>query len=159
MNKGITVIICTYNGALRLAKTIESLALQTATNKIQWELIVVDNASTDDSAKVAREEWEKYKLNSVPFTVFFESKPGKIHALSQGVNSAKFEYMVICDDDNWLNSDYLEIMYSILESHPEVGAVGGQGIAVCETYLNCPNGLKTIRKVTQPVGKALKPAT
>lgn len=132
MNKGITVLVCTFNGASRLAKTIEHLALQTATNKIQWELIVVDNASTDDSSEVARKEWKKYNLNSVPFNILFESKPGKIYALEQGAAKANFEYMVICDDDNWLNPDYLENMYSILDNHPDVGAVGGQGIAVSD---------------------------
>ncbi|MBC8985439.1 glycosyltransferase family 2 protein [Pedobacter sp. N36a] len=132
MNKGITVLVCTYNGASRLAKTIEHLASQKTRPTFQWELIVIDNASKDDSAAVAQTEWNKYNLPSVPFTVLSEQKPGKIYALEQGAARANYEYLLICDDDNWLQPDYLEKMYAILDSHPEVGAVGGQGIAVCD---------------------------
>lgn len=132
MIKGITVLICTYNGASRLAKTIKHLALQTATAKIPWELIVVDNASKDGSMQVAQTEWDKYNLPSVQFTILFEKTPGKSHALDQGAARAKFEYLLICDDDNWLNPDYLERIHAILDNHPKVGAVGGQGIAVSD---------------------------
>ncbi|WP_222537219.1 glycosyltransferase family 2 protein [Pedobacter polysacchareus] len=132
MNKGITVLVCTYNGATRLAKTIEHLASQKTGPALKWELIVIDNASKDDSAAVAQTEWNKYNLPSVPFIILSEQKPGKIYALELGAAKAKFEYLLICDDDNWLNPDYLERMYAVLDHHPQVGAVGGQGIAVCD---------------------------
>src|SRR4051812_13912450 len=99
INKGVTVLVCTYNGASRLPKTIEYLSSQTATNKISWEIIVVDNASTDNAAQIAKEEWAKYKLDTINFTVITEARPGKIHALEQGFSIAEFEYCIICDDD------------------------------------------------------------
>jgi len=133
MDKGITVIICTYNGAQRLPKTIEHLALQSAINKIPIEIIVVDNASSDNSASISFEEWNKYRLGTLSFGVLFQPKPGKIHALEMGIARAKFEYCVICDDDNWLHTTYLERTYQILESDANIGAVGGFGIPVTES--------------------------
>src|SRR5690348_8092021 len=54
---GISVVICTYNGAERLPQTLAHLAAQEDTGTIAWEVLVVDNASTDDTAEVARRCW------------------------------------------------------------------------------------------------------
>ena len=132
MYKGISVIVCTYNGAKRLPETIKHLALQSAIGKISFEIIVVDNASSDESASIAFAEWDKYKVKGISFNTIYQPKPGKINALEIGVNSAKFEYVVICDDDNWLDKKYLENVYDILDSNPNIGAVGGMGIPVAE---------------------------
>jgi len=132
MYKGISVIICTYNGAKRLPETIKHLATQSAIGKIDFEIIVVDNASTDDSAIVASSEWNKCNVEGINFTVLKQLKSGKIHALDKGVSYAKFEFIIICDDDNWLMPNYLIQVYAILESNPKIGAVGGMGIPVAE---------------------------
>ena len=133
MYKGISVIICTYNGAKRLPDTIKHLALQSAVSKINFEIIVVDNASTDTSASIATEEWNKYNISGVSLRIIYQSKPGKIHALEKGIEEAKFEYVIICDDDNWLATEYLEKVYAVLDNDPKIGAVGGTGIPVAET--------------------------
>src|SRR6185437_5482655 len=54
---GVSVVICTYNGAARLPRTLAHLAAQENTGAIAWEVLVVDNASTDDTAEVARRCW------------------------------------------------------------------------------------------------------
>lgn len=133
MEKGITVIVCTFNGAQRLPKTIEHLAMQSAIGKLGIEIIVVDNNSTDNSTRVSLEEWDKYNLKETMFKVLFQPKPGKIYALEMAITIANFEYCVICDDDNWLDDHYLEKCFDILESDPKIGAVGGTGIPVPET--------------------------
>jgi glycosyltransferase involved in cell wall biosynthesis len=133
MKKGISVLVCTFNGASRLPKTLEHLAHQTATSQISWEIIVVDNLSDDHSARVAEQEWKKHQLDLPNFRVLCEEKQGKIYALEQAVSTAQYEYCIICDDDNWLQSDYVLKMYERLESMPYVGAVGGQGIAVAQS--------------------------
>lgn len=133
MKKGVSVIVCTFNGALRLPKTIQHLVAQEVHRKFEWEVIFVDNASTDNSTEVVTTEWMKYDPGSTKLTLLREGKPGKIHALEQAFSKARFEYAVICDDDNWLASDYLDLVYQILERDDHIGAVGGQGIPVTDS--------------------------
>jgi len=127
-DKGLTVLVCTYNGAERLPATLAHLAAQVVSSHINWEVIVVDNASTDDSAGVARNEWAKQNLPDVGFKVLTESIPGKINALATGTSASRYEYFIICDDDNWLSPDYVQETYTILEKDASIGAVGGQSI-------------------------------
>jgi hypothetical protein len=60
--------------------------------------------------------------------VLHEKSPGKIHALHKGIEHAKFDRFIICDDDNWLMPNYVATAYYLLQKHPEVGAAGGRGI-------------------------------
>jgi len=131
--KGITVLICTYNGASRLPDTLAHLSKQSVPADINWEVIVVDNASTDNTAETARKEWSKYYLPEVGFRVFAEATPGKINALEKGTALASFEYFIICDDDNWLAPDYVQNTYAILEKNAAIGAVGGQSFKTNDT--------------------------
>lgn len=132
MRKGISVIICTYNGAERLPKTIGHIARQTASAKINWEVILADNGSTDGSKNLAYNIWNEQNLAKVSFRVIFECRPGKLYALQNAIDKAEYEYLIICDDDNWLSPDYVENAYQLLESMPEIGAIGGQGIPVTD---------------------------
>lgn len=131
--KGITVLICTYNGAGRLPDTLAHLSRQSVSSGIDWEVIIIDNASTDNTADMARKEWSKYHLPDVGFRVSVETTPGKINALEKGVSLASFEYFIICDDDNWLAPDYVQKTYAILEKDATIGAVGGQSVKTNDT--------------------------
>jgi glycosyltransferase involved in cell wall biosynthesis len=132
MYKGITVIICTFNGKQRLGETITHIASQLMPENIGWEVILADNASTDGSALFAETTWGLCRVKNVPFRVIHESQPGKIYALQHAINAANYEYLVICDDDNWLSSGYLEKAFELLQAMPDVGAIGGQGIPVTD---------------------------
>ncbi|MCQ6957277.1 glycosyltransferase [Mucilaginibacter aquariorum] len=132
---GVSVLICCYNSASRLPATLRHLALQDVRPAIDWEIIVVDNASTDDTAEVANKEWDRYQLPKVAFKVVNEPKPGKHNALNTGIGCSTYEYVIICDDDNWLNNDYIGKAYEIMRLEPLVGAAGGQGIAITEMQL------------------------
>lgn len=102
---------------------------------INWEIIVIDNASTDDTASVSQKEWLQYNLPDISFTILNEPRPRKYYALATGVENAKYEYIIICDDDNWLDRTYLGQAYETIHSNPLFGAVGGQGIAVSDKEL------------------------
>jgi glycosyltransferase involved in cell wall biosynthesis len=132
MAAGVSILVCSYNGAKRLPKTLEHLALQHVPADILWEVIVVDNASTDDTTGIAKSEWAKYRLPRVGFSVLQELNPGKNNALDKGINNALYDYILICDDDNWLNADYIEKAYRIMQSDDRIGAAGGQGIGVSD---------------------------
>jgi glycosyltransferase involved in cell wall biosynthesis len=133
MNKGVSILICSFNGADRLPQTLAHLARQKIKSNVKCEIIVVDNGSTDQTMEVARREWSKYNLPDMGFSVIFEPRPGKINALEAGTNRCKYEYLIICDDDNWLSEDYVQITYEVLESDPYIGAIGGQAFPVIES--------------------------
>ncbi|SHF61122.1 glycosyltransferase [Pedobacter caeni] len=130
MNKGITIIICTFNGVDRLSDTIGHIARQSVPGEIAWEVILADNASTDESSEFSEQEWHKYNLPEVSFKTINEPKPGKLYALQHAIKEARYEYLIICDDDNWLAPDYVKTVYPLLETMPKVAAIGGQGIPV-----------------------------
>ncbi|HEY9195648.1 MAG TPA: glycosyltransferase family A protein, partial [Mucilaginibacter sp.] len=62
---------------------------------IPWEIIIVDNASTDNTAAVAKEYWSKYKAPGAEFKVIHQPIPGKNHAFKSGLYEAKYECLVI----------------------------------------------------------------
>lgn len=128
MRKGVSIIICTYNGAARIPATIAHVAAQQLPGDVGCEVIFADNASTDESSAVAAAEWAKHGAH-IPCRIIQAPIPGKIHALQQAVSLAQFPYFIICDDDNWLAPGYAATVHSILDNDPLIGAVGGQSAA------------------------------
>ncbi len=120
-----SVVVCVYNGASRLPITLKHLAAQQGMDSAHWEVILVDNASNDDSGATAAAIWPA--LSAVtPLRVMVESRPGLTHARSCGVAAAQGAVIVFVDDDNWLAPDYLHLACAILESRPDVGICGGR---------------------------------
>lgn len=130
MDKGITILICTFNGSERLPQTLLHLANQVVNPDLSWEIIIVDNASTDNTFETAVNEWGKYSLPYVGFSVLKEARPGKINALETGTDHSKYEYFIICDDDNWLSPGYVQEAYQTLKGDPGIGAAGGHAIPI-----------------------------
>ena len=130
MQKGISVVISTFNGSQKLKETLRHLALQKTT--IPWEIVLVDNASTDHTKEVAEQIWDELGNRDVPFRTFSQPIPGKSHAQDMGYEKAAYEYIMVVDDDNWLCDTYLQTSYEIMEEHPEIGGLGGWCEAVFE---------------------------
>jgi len=128
MANGVSVIICCFNSALRLPETLKYLALQIVPPEIPWEIILIDNASTDETSAIALNEWNKYDLPNVAFTVLTESKPGKNFAFKRGSYSAAHDFVLTCDDDNWLHPNYIAQASKIMTANTNVGVLGGCGI-------------------------------
>ena len=120
---GVSVIVCTYNGASRIRPTLEALARCTANFPV--EIILVDNNSNDGTAEIAQDIWQKMENPDFDFFVVHEALPGKAYALRAGVIAARGDLIVICDDDNSLTSNYLTLAIEIMRD-PKIGAVGGQ---------------------------------
>lgn len=97
---------------------------------ISWEVIVIDNASTDDTCKIAAEEWAGYTPACDRFVVTEERRQGLSFAREKGIRCAAFDYVVFCDDDNWLDERYLETAYRIIDKDSRIAALGGQSSAV-----------------------------
>lgn len=128
---GLSVIICCFNSRERIYKTLECLSRQKVSYNISWEVIVIDNASTDKTTEFVLELWEKFGV-SVPIAVKIERRPGQMYARNLGVKSAKYDFLLFCDDDNWLKSSYIEIAYNLLSNDSSIGACGGLILPVFE---------------------------
>lgn len=121
----ISIVICTYNGRQRIASCINSIFDQV--NPPDYELIVVDNASTDGTG-----EFVNNYLESSPFTkkgkVINETIPGLLFARIAGLKEAKFKWVLFCDDDNIIFPDFLEKCSLLLNQNSNIGVLGSFGI-------------------------------
>ncbi len=125
---GISVIICCYNSERRIVKTLSHLFNQRFTHSLQWEIIIVDNCSTDNTRSTSLSLYNESDCN-VPFKVVDENQPGLSHARKRGFDSSMHEFVLMVDDDNWLCEDYVQRIYDDLKSNPSAAMVGGLGIA------------------------------
>jgi glycosyltransferase involved in cell wall biosynthesis len=129
--EGVSIIICSFNGALRLPETLKHLANQVVFS-VKWEVILVSNKSTDNTIKVARETWSNLNCQT-PLIIIDEPNPGKSNALKNGAFRAKYDYFIVCDDDNWLDPGYVQTSFEIMQGNSRIGVLGGDSVAVCET--------------------------
>ena len=126
-NDGISVIICCYNSSSKIVNTLKHLHAQ-VTAKVPFEIVLVDNASTDNTVETAKATWAELPLINLPFNIVSENSPGLAHARLAGIRASKFELLIFCDDDNWLVVNYIQIVYSKFIKYPDVAILGGMGI-------------------------------
>ena len=129
--EGVSIIICCYNSSLRIEKTLEHLANQEI-NDIGCEIILVDNASSDNTVNIAKAVWSKIQNSKFVFSIIHEKIQGVAYARKKGANKANYEYLIFCDDDNWLDQTYVKNVYELFVLHPEISVLGGMGIAQFE---------------------------
>lgn len=129
---GISVIICCYNSAQRIGETLRHLARQQFPESFQYEVLLVDNSSTDDTATVARALWNAESPAGIPLRIVEELRAGQMYARECGVKEAAYDNIVFCDDDNWLNADYVYYAWKTLQENPAVGAAGGSNYPVTD---------------------------
>ncbi len=129
---GVSVLVCSYNGSKRITETLHYLASQIVSPEIPWEIIVIDNASTDNFCEVATKAWKSF-CSSISFLIISELTPGKENAIERGFAESRYEYVIICDDDNWLSPEYVQNAYILMKNNPLIGMAGGRGIPYCQT--------------------------
>ncbi|MGJ5676627.1 MAG: hormogonium polysaccharide biosynthesis glycosyltransferase HpsE [Nostochopsis sp.] len=120
-----TVAIPTYNGASRLPELFERLRNQLDTENISWEIIVVDNNSNDDTAKVVQ-NYQKNWQYSYPLKYYFEPQQGAAYARKKAVSEAKGRLIGFLDDDNYPLSNWVAAAYNFGKKYPKAGAYGSQ---------------------------------
>ena len=126
---GISVVICCYNSESRIGKVLSHLMEQKNDEGIPWEVVVVDNASTDATAETALKAWKHKK---VEIRVVQEMTPGLSHARLKGFAEARFEVISFIDDDNWVEDHWIEKVHEHMCTHPDTGILGGRGEAALE---------------------------
>ena len=111
-----SVIIPNLNGAGWLRDSIESIWAQTEQD---FELIVIDNGSTDESLEIAR----SYCGNPRYHLIENSENTGFSHAVNQGIAMAKGEYMALFNNDAFAEPNWLEELLKTAESDPKIFAV------------------------------------
>lgn len=121
MNIRISAIICTHNRAEFLGEAIQSLAEQTLSNE-KYEIIVVDNCSTDSTKEVVNQFSEIENLRYI-----FESTLGLSYARNSGWRNARGKYTAYLDDDAIASPGWLEKILEVFETViPRPTCVGGK---------------------------------
>ncbi len=120
----ISIILPCYNGADMLGGAIESVQAQTFKD---WELIIVNDCSTDNTLEVAN----AYAAKDERIRVFSNEHNSKLPAtLNHGFREARGEYWTWTSDDNLLLPDYCQELSHYLDEHPEVGFVVGDEYSI-----------------------------
>lgn len=119
--KGVSVIVCTFNGATRIVGVINAIIDQEINCPL--ELVIVDNNSTDDTYNVCQQLCNNSKIL---YRLLLEQKQGLIHARKRGVLAASYSYLIFVDDDNILKANYCQNVFDLFEKDLSIGACGGK---------------------------------
>jgi glycosyltransferase involved in cell wall biosynthesis len=130
MSTKFSVLMANYNNEKYISEAIESVLNQSFTD---WELIVIDDRSTDNSVDIV-----EYYLNDSRIRLMKNNKNiGYTKTLIQLVSKAKSDIFGTLDSDDVLTSDALEEMYHAHETNPQSGLIYSQ-------YIYCDKKLKPI---------------
>ncbi|REG91517.1 glycosyltransferase [Algoriphagus antarcticus] len=123
----ISIVICSFNGISRIKECLQAIIEQE--NESPIELIVVDNASTDGTSDFCSGILES-QHSIADWKVIQESVPGLVNARLAGLRASKYSWVLFCDDDNLLESDFLKVANDfILGVSDQVGVIGSKGLA------------------------------
>lgn len=112
--KKISVVISAYNEEKDLKKCLDAIANQTMPSE-DYEIVVVDNNSTDKTAEIAK---------SYGARVIKEERQGNTYAVSTGLSNAQGEIIASTDSDTVVANNWLEVIYKAFEDKRVVGATG-----------------------------------
>jgi capsular polysaccharide biosynthesis protein cpsJ len=117
MNEKITVIVPVYNVEHYLDKCLDSLINQTYKN---LEIIVINDGSTDNSGIICQEYAQKDNR-----IIYIEKENGgQSEARNMGLNRMTGSYVTFVDSDDWVELDYVEVLYNKLIEYQADIAVG-----------------------------------
>jgi len=117
----ITVVLCTYNRHQSLHTALNSVAASVLPESVEWEVLVVDNNSTDQTRKVAQEFCNRHPGR---FRYLFEAQPGKSYALNSGIREARGNILAFMDDDVTVHPNWLHNLTAALSKDEWAGAGG-----------------------------------
>jgi len=126
----VSVVICCFNSASRITPTLEHLANQDLKG-LRCEVVLVDNNCADDTVEKAVNTWEILR-SPFPLLIILEKEPGLSLARKAGVIAAQGEIIIFCDDDNWLDNNYLSVAYQTMSLNKRIGVLAGQSRAVSD---------------------------
>ena len=122
-NYALSIVVSTYNRAVDLRRMLDALAQNHAEAGLRWEVLVVDNASSDNTATVLQDF-----AATAPMAVvcLYEARRGKSHGLNQALGLARGDIIAFIDDDILVADDWVSTLVAHFRSHPDARCVGGR---------------------------------
>jgi glucosyl-dolichyl phosphate glucuronosyltransferase len=117
----ITIILCTYNRCQSLYRALLSAAGLVLPESDEWEILVVDNNSNDQTRKTVGDFCTRYPGR---FRYLFEPRSGKSHALNAGIRESQADVFAFMDDDVVVHTDWLKNLTAGLHNGEWAGAGG-----------------------------------
>jgi len=116
----ITVAICTRNRAAQLSRVLDTARRMRVPAGLSWELLIVDNGSTDATAETARSF-----APALPVRCVVETTPGLSNARNRAVAEARGDYICWTDDDVEIDEGWLAAYAEAFDRHPDAVFFGG----------------------------------
>ncbi|WP_018995907.1 glycosyltransferase [Hirschia maritima] len=114
----ISVLLASYNGANLLQRTLDGY-VALGNPGFDWQIIVVDNASTDNTQDVL----SSYK-DKLPLTSLFEAEAGKNKALNKGIPLITSDLVVLTDNDSIPHPGFLNQWVEAFSNQPDADVLG-----------------------------------
>ena len=118
----LSIVVCTYNRADLLIHCLASIAEMQPLNASKWELLLIDNNSTDQTTLLVKQYINDHSDLEVRY--FLETKQGLSHARNRGYQEAQTEWVLYLDDDAKVKSNFAEQALSLVENG-QYDIVGG----------------------------------
>lgn len=125
-----SVILCTYNRATLLPRALDSLIAQTDAG---WELILVDDGSTDNTAEVIRDWIAQHPQAAVVH--IHHTNIGLAASRNVGAGAASGEWLTFLDSDDFYAPEHLAARRRVLEQHPAVDFLHGGVTVIGDPYV------------------------
>jgi glycosyltransferase involved in cell wall biosynthesis len=110
----VSVVICTYNGQDRLPEVMDALMIQVVPPEIRWEILVIDNNSTDRTSAVAAAYVPR---SPVPLKVVVETEQGLVYARRRGVLDSAGRLISFLDDDTIVDPNWVAAIHEFFRTH------------------------------------------
>lgn len=120
-----TVAIPTYNGVSRLPAVLDRLRDQTGTEAIAWEVLIIDNNSTDGLADLIQ-AYQAQWWPDVPLRYCLETQQGAAFARIRAIHAAEGIFVGFLDDDTLPARNWVQTAHIFAKHHPHAGAIGSQ---------------------------------
>lgn len=130
MSESLSIIICYYNAGVKLIPTLTHIKNLDISGWEAVELILVNNCSDDNSNELAKNNLKDF--NKFTWKIINEATPGLSNARLKAFSESKADFLLFCDDDNWLSPDYITKAIGIFKNDPEIAVLGGKGKPVSE---------------------------
>ena len=122
----LSIVIATYNRSSQLLNLLQSVVEQTLPRQ-EWECVVVNNNSTDDTASAFETFSARYP--DCNLRMVLEPNQGLSYARNRGIRESEGEYIAIVDDDERIAPDFVASYVALFDNVPDAVAAGGPIVA------------------------------
>lgn len=145
-NAKVSVLSACYNVSRYLPTFLGSILSQ---SYLPYEVILVDDGSTDDTAKIIEEYRSRFEQRGIVYRYVWKENGGQASAFAKGLPLVTGDYLIWPDSDDFLLEGSIQKRVKYMETHAKCGIVRGNGYLYDESDLNKRIGMVSKRKNIQ----------